>query len=51
MTAFINIALSFLLSLCFWILIELSSIKDELRKIRKLKEKEAENGGEKITNM
>lgn len=33
------------------IFVELGEIKDELRKIRKLKEKEVENGGEKITNM
>ncbi len=29
-----------LISVCFWILIELSSTKDELRKIREIKEKE-----------
>jgi hypothetical protein len=35
---------AFLISGWFWILIELSSIKDELRKIRTIKEKEVENG-------
>jgi len=38
-------------AILWFIFVELGDIKDELRKIRKLKEKEGENGGEKITNM
>lgn len=38
-------------AILWFIFVELSDIKDELKKIRELKEKEAENGGEKITNM
>lgn len=38
-------------AILWFIFVELSDIKDELRKIRKAKEKEAENGGEKVANM